>query len=60
MVWTGKKRVVPQQFTMETFIPHFDFKGGNGFWGMRIPRRTIGDHGLMSMSVRVHQPRCSS
>ncbi len=59
MVWTGKQRIVPQQFTMQTFIPQFDLKGRNGFGGLRIKGRSISDYRRVCVAVRVHRPRRS-
>jgi hypothetical protein len=53
MVWTGKKRVVPQQFTMETFIPQFDLKGRNGFRRLKMQGWHIGNHRMMDVGMRV-------
>ena len=58
MVRTGKQRVMPQQFTMKTFIPRLDFKGRNRFVGLRMQGRPIGDH--RRVCVGLHRPRCSS
>lgn len=47
MMRTGKQGIVPQQLTMDAFIPDWGLEGGHRFVDMRVPGCAIASHRLM-------------
>ncbi len=57
MMRTGKQGIVPQQLTMEAFVPGWGFEGRHRFMDLRVPGCAITGRRLMRMGVGVRGPR---